>query len=69
MPRITARWKELYPQRGAVEREFGYLKHEWAILPLRVRRLECVTMHVNLTILGRPVVALDNTFLAAAAAA
>ncbi len=30
VPRTTARWKKLYHQRGAVEREFGYLKHEFA---------------------------------------
>jgi hypothetical protein len=39
IPRGTDRWKNLYHQRGAVEREFGHLKHEWSMLPLRVRRL------------------------------
>jgi len=39
IPRETDRWKDLYDKRGAVEREFGYMKHEWAMLPLRVRRL------------------------------
>ncbi len=39
VPRHTARFKALYHQRGAVEREFGRLKHEWALLPLRVRGL------------------------------
>lgn len=29
------------------------LKHEWAMLPLRVRRIERVTLHVDLTILAR----------------
>jgi Transposase DDE domain/Transposase domain (DUF772) len=52
IPRTTARWKALYHQRGAVEREFGRLKHEWAILPLRVRRLARVRLHVDLTILA-----------------
>ncbi len=33
IPRETARWKALYRSRGAVEREFGRLKHEWALLP------------------------------------
>ena len=60
VPRTTVRWKELYHSRGAVEREFGYLKHEWALLPLRVRRIQRVTLHVNLTILGRLAFALDN---------
>jgi hypothetical protein len=45
------RWKRLYKARGAVEREFGRLKHEWAMLPLRVRGLARVRLHVNLTIL------------------
>jgi hypothetical protein len=45
---------------GAVEREFGRLKHEWALLPLRVRRIERVRLHAELSILGRLTVALDN---------
>jgi Transposase DDE domain len=53
MPRGTDRWKALYHQRGAVEREFGVLKHQWAMLPLRVRRLPRVRLHVDLTILAR----------------
>jgi transposase, IS5 family len=47
------RWKALYKARGAVEREFGRLKHEWAMLPLRVRTLACVQLHVDLTILAK----------------
>jgi hypothetical protein len=35
-----------------VEREFGRLRNEWAMLPLRVRRLERVRLHVDLTILA-----------------
>jgi hypothetical protein len=58
IPRETARWKGLYRGRGAVEREFGRLKHEWALLPLRVRRIERVRLHADLTILSRLVVAL-----------
>jgi Transposase DDE domain/Transposase domain (DUF772) len=53
IPRETQRFKNLYHQRGAVEREFGVLKHEWAMLPLRVRRLNRVQLHVDLTILAR----------------
>lgn len=53
IPRETDRWKALYRTRGGVEREFGRLKHEWALLPLRVRRIERVALHVDLTILGR----------------
>jgi hypothetical protein len=50
IPRGTERWKGLYHQRGGVERGFGRLKHEWAMLPLRVRRLVRVRLHVDLTI-------------------
>jgi hypothetical protein len=52
IPRGTDRWKGLYHQRGAVEREFGRLKHDWAMLPLRVRRLSRVRLHVDLTVLA-----------------
>ena len=52
IPRETERFKTLYHQRGAVEREFGTLKHQWALLPLRVRRLARVQLHVDLTILA-----------------
>ncbi|MGH3721528.1 MAG: hypothetical protein ACRDRI_22315 [Pseudonocardiaceae bacterium] len=52
-PHPTGRWKAIYRTRGAVEREFGVLKHEWAMLPLRARRLPRVRLHVNLTILAR----------------
>jgi Transposase DDE domain len=60
VPRGTKRFRALYHQRGAVEREFGRLKHEWALLPLRVRRLERVRLHADLSILGRLTVALDK---------
>jgi hypothetical protein len=52
IPRGTARWKKLDRQRGSVEREFGRLKNEWALLPLRVRRIERVALHTDLTILA-----------------
>jgi hypothetical protein len=58
IPRGTDRWRKLYRQRGAVERENGRLKHDWALLPLRVRRLERVQLHADLTILARLTVAL-----------
>lgn len=60
VPRQTPRFKALYHQRGAVEREFGRLKHEWALLPLRVRRINRVKLHTDLSILGRLAVALNN---------
>ncbi len=53
VPRETARWRKLYRGRAAVEREFGRLKHEWALLPLRVRGLERVRLHADLTILAK----------------
>ncbi len=53
IPRETERSRKLYHSRGAVEREFGRLKHEWALLPLRVRGLERVRLHADLTILAK----------------
>jgi len=53
IPRETLRWKGLYRKRAAVEREFGRLKHEWALLPLRVRGFERVRLHADLTILAK----------------
>jgi hypothetical protein len=40
-------------RRGAVEREFGRLKNEWALAPLRVRGIERVRLHADLTILAK----------------
>jgi hypothetical protein len=42
-----------HDSRAAVEREFGRLKHEWALLPLRVRGLDRVRLHADLTILAK----------------
>ena len=53
IPRDTDRSRKLYRSRGAVEREFGRLKHEWALLPLRVRGLDRVRLHADLTILTK----------------
>jgi Transposase DDE domain len=53
IPRETLRWKGLYRKRAAVEREFGRLKGEWALTPLRVRRIERVWLHTDLTILAQ----------------
>jgi hypothetical protein len=60
IPRETDRSRKLYRSRGAVEREFGRLKHEWALLPLRVRRLERVKLHADLTILAKLACALSR---------
>jgi DDE family transposase len=51
IPRETDRWKKLYRRRASVERAFGRLKHQWGLGPLRVRRLERVQLHADLTIL------------------
>jgi hypothetical protein len=40
IPRESPRWWKLYRGCAAVEREFGRLKNEWALLPLRVRGLD-----------------------------
>ncbi len=53
IPRETLRWKGLYRRRGAIEREFGRLKHDWALLPLRVRGIDRVRLHADLTVLAR----------------
>ena len=39
IPRETKRWRSLYHGRAAVEREFGRLKNEYGLAPLRVRGL------------------------------
>ena len=53
VPRETPRWRKLYKGRAAVEREFGRLKNEWSLLPLRVRGIERVQLHADLTILAK----------------
>lgn len=59
VPRSTKRWKNTYRQRGCVERGFGRLKHQWGLLPLRVRRIDRVRLHVDLTILAQLATALE----------
>jgi IS5 family transposase len=53
IPRETLRSKGLYRRRGSVERAFGRLKNEWALAPLRVRRLDRVQLHADLTVLAQ----------------
>jgi len=48
-----ARRPGCYRGRYAVEREFGRLKHEYALAPLRVRGIERVALHADLTMLAR----------------
>ncbi|MHB8240831.1 MAG: transposase [Solirubrobacteraceae bacterium] len=61
IPRDTPRWKALYTARSSVERAFGRSKHEWGLGPLRVRRIERVRLHANLTILAQLSTALCRT--------
>jgi hypothetical protein len=53
IPRHTERFRDLYRGRAAVEREFGRLKHDYGLAPLRVRGLERVAVHADLCILAR----------------
>jgi hypothetical protein len=53
LPRETPRWRKLYKGRAAVEREFGRLKNEWPLAPLRTRGLDRVRLHADLTILAK----------------
>ncbi len=68
IPRETLRWKGLYRGRASVERAFGRSKHEWGLGPLRVRRIERVQLHANLTILTQLMCALNHERGAALAA-
>lgn len=53
IPYGTPEWKRLYRGRAAVEREFGRLKHDYGLAPLRVRGLDRVQLHADLTMLAR----------------
>lgn len=53
IPRSSKRWKARYRKRAAVEREFGRLKNQWGLKPLRVRGLDRVRLHADLTILTK----------------
>src|SRR5437868_10521419 len=53
IPRDSKRFGDLYRGRSAVEREFGRLKHDWGLGPLRVRGVEKVQLHADLVILAR----------------
>ncbi len=52
-PRETKRWRNLHRGRSAVEREFGRLKNEYGLAPLRVRGLAKVALHADLVMLAR----------------
>jgi hypothetical protein len=53
IPRNTKRWRSLYKGRASVEREFGRLKNEYGLAPLRVRGIERVALHADLVMLAR----------------
>ena len=53
VPRETPRGRKLYKGRRSVEQGFGRLKQDWALAPLRVRALERVQLHADLTILAK----------------
>jgi hypothetical protein len=53
IPRESKRWHDLYRGRAAIEREFGRLKHEYGLAPIRVRGIERVALHADLTMLAR----------------
>ena len=52
---------DLYRGRSAVEREFGRLKNEYGLAPLRLGGLERVALHADLTMLARLSQALART--------
>lgn len=58
VPRQSDEWRSLYRRRSAVEREFGRLKHHYGLAMLRVRGIERVRLHADLTMLGRLALAL-----------
>ena len=60
IPRHTQRFRDLYRGRAAVEREFGRLKHDFGLAPLRVRGLARVQLHADLTMLARLAQALSR---------
>jgi len=68
IPRESKRWKAAYRKRASVEREFGRLKHQWGLGPLRVRGLERVRLHADLTILTKLACALARARAAVNAA-
>lgn len=70
-PRIqrhTQRFRDLYAGRQAVEREYGRLKHDYGLAPLRVRGIDRVALHADLTMLARLAQALSRTRAVALAA-
>jgi hypothetical protein len=61
IPYGSPEWKRLYRGRAAAEREFGRLKRDYGLAPLRVRGLARVQLHADLCILGRLALALRRS--------
>jgi hypothetical protein len=59
--RHTERFRKLYAGRSAVEREFGRLKNDYGLGPLRVRGADRVSLHADLTIMARLALALSRS--------
>jgi Transposase DDE domain len=53
IPYGSDEWKRLYRGRAAVEREFGRLKNEYGLTPLRTRGLARVRQHADLVMIAR----------------
>ena len=53
IPYGSDEWKRLYRGRAAVEREFGRLKNEYGLTPLRTRGLARVREHADLVMIAR----------------
>jgi hypothetical protein len=53
IPYGSVAWKRLYKGRAAVEREFGRLKNEYGLTPLRTRGRARVSLHADLVMLAR----------------
>jgi Transposase DDE domain len=53
IPYGSEEWKRLYRGRAAVEREFGRLKNEYALPPLRTRGLARVRQNADLVMFAR----------------
>jgi hypothetical protein len=68
IPFGSVEWKALYRRRASVEREFGRLKHDHGLAPLRVRGIDRVRLHADLVILARLAQSLIRTREVAAAA-
>jgi hypothetical protein len=53
LPRGTRRFGQTFAKRGCVERNFGLLKNEYGLTPLRTRGRERVALHADLVMLAR----------------